>query len=339
MNRYLNYLSVFFIVLLVSCSKESSFEKGKIAQGSLQGAGGDCLTKNVVGTYAAGKSLMDSNYIEVDVDVTETGRFTIYSDTVNGYFFRGTGNFSAPGTYTVRIKGSGNPDAEGTDDFLMFFDSSFCNVSVTVGPNTGNTGNTGGSGGTTSGDYFPLTQNSFWSYDDGAGGDTTKVTVSGAAANGGKTYQRFITTYESGDPNDTAFYRKDNTGSYYTTIDTSFFFGLVTFAQPTLDVLFLKNSLTTGATWNSDFAAKAMGQNVTARFKFTCANANASVTANGVTYNNVYKITAISQLIGGGTTTDLLSLPDTYYAKGVGLIQSLDPLFGDDHVIRHYKVL
>jgi len=336
MSRYLGYLSVFFLVLLVSCSKESSFEKGKIAQGSLQGAGGDCLTKTVVGTYSAAKSLTDSNYIEVDVDVTETGRFTIYTDTVNGYFFRGTGNFSAPGTYTVRIKGIGKPEVEETDDFLVFFDSTFCNLSVTVGPNTGNTGGSGG--GTTSGDYFPLTQNSFWSYDDGAGSDTIKITVSGAAAKGGKTYQRFITTYESGPPNDTAFYRKDNTtGSYYNAIDTSIFSGALTFSQPVLDVLFLKNSLTNGATWNSDFAGKAQGQTATIRFKFTCTNANASVVANGVTYSNVYQISAVIQAGAFGSFTDISTPQDFYYAKGIGLIKSSDPLFGDQ-VIRYYKV-
>jgi hypothetical protein len=334
MGRYLSYVSVFFLFLLVSCSKESSFEQGKISHGSLQGAFGDCLTKNVIGNYSAGKSLNDSNYIEVEVDVTETGRYTIYTDTVNGYFFKGTGNFSTPGTYTIQMKGAGKPETEGTNDFIVFYDSTFCNLSVTVGSGS----SSGGGGGTTSGDYFPLSQNSFWSYDDGAGSDTIKIMVSGAAAKGGKTYQRFVTTYESGPPNDTAFYRKDNaTGFYYNAIDTSFFGGAITFTQPVLDVLFLKNSLTNNATWNSDFPGKVQGVSVTVRFKFTCANANASVTANGVTYNNVYKITSVIQAGSGVGFSDISPLPDMYYAKGIGLIQSSDQLFGDQ-VIRYYEV-
>jgi hypothetical protein len=410
----------------------------------LQGSFGDCLAKTVAGTYTATKSLTDSNYIDVTVDVAQAGHYTVYTDTINGYFFRATGTFTTTGANTVRVKGFGNPSLAGTNDFTVFYDSTFCAVSVVVLPTGGSSGgtavytlqpngtscmtatpagtftqgvaltsankvdiqvnvtNTGtwsittaavagfsfsgsgtftttgvqtitlnGSGtptasgaqsfpitagttscsftitvqagstggGTTSTDYFPVTQNSYWTYDDGTGGDTLKTIVSGTATVGGKSYQRFITTYESGPPNDTAFYRKDNTtGFYYMAIDTSLFNGLnLKFSQAILDVLFMKNTLTTNATWNADFNATISGLPLTVRFKFTCTNANASVIANGVTYNNVYQITATIQAGSAGMFNDISTPQDSYYAKGVGLIKVSDQFLGDQ-VIRYWKV-
>lgn len=142
MSRYLSIASVFFFLVIASCQKEQSFEQGKVSKGSLQGTFGDCLNKTVAGIYTATKALADSNYIDVDVDVTEAGRYTIYTDTVNGYYFRGTGNFTTIGSATVRMKGFGTPGTAGTDDFIVFFDSSFCNVSVTVISNSGSSGGT-----------------------------------------------------------------------------------------------------------------------------------------------------------------------------------------------------
>ncbi|MBO9681808.1 MAG: hypothetical protein J7502_03895 [Flavisolibacter sp.] len=142
MSRYLSFASVFLLLLMVSCQKEKSFEQGKASRGSLQGSFGDCLTKTINGTYTATKSLADTNYMEVEVDVTETGGYTIYTDTVNGYFFRATGTFSSVGSNTVRLKGFGTPGAAGNNDFIVFFDTTFCNVSVTVLPNTGSSGGT-----------------------------------------------------------------------------------------------------------------------------------------------------------------------------------------------------
>ncbi len=330
MSRCLSFTSILLLLVLFSCQKEKSFELGKPSKGSLKSASGDCLPKKVEGIYRAGKAPNDSNFIEVTVEVTETGRYDIQTDTVNGYYFKGSGNFAGTGAQSVRLKAFGIPGATGTDDFAVFFDSSLCFISVDV---------VSGDAGSATGDYFPLTQGSFWSYDDGAGSDTMKITVSGSESKIGKTYQRFVATYESGPPNDTLFYRKDNsTGSYYTYFNTSELIALgLSFSTPGLDVLFLKNSLTTGATWNSDFNTSLSGVPVTLRFKFTCQNANATVSANGKSFSNVYHIRMefmLGALIGGFTT---IESTDLYYAKGIGQIKISDQL-GDLEVIRHWKV-
>ena len=142
MSRYLSFISVSLILLIVSCQKEGSFEQGKTSKGSLQNSAGDCLSKKVAGTYTATKSLGDSNYIDVTVDVTGAGHYTVFTDTVNGYFFKGSGTFTTIGSNTVRLNGFGTPGSAGANDFTVFFDSSFCSVGVTVLPNSGSSGGT-----------------------------------------------------------------------------------------------------------------------------------------------------------------------------------------------------
>lgn len=442
MSRYLSFASIFVLLLIVSCQKEMSYEQGKPSKGSLQDSTGDCLSKTIGGTYTATKVLADSNFIDVEVNVSQPGSYTIYTDTVNGYYFRASGTFGKTGSNAVRMKGFGTPGVAGTDDFFIFYDGTFCDVSITVIANTGSSGGSAtyslqdttgnclgstpsgtftqgvaltssnkvdvqvnvtkvgtwsistssvagfsfsgsgtftttgvqtitltGSGtptasgaqtfpvtvgnsscgfdvtvaaGTTpppSGDYFPLTQNSYWTYDDGAGGDTLKTTVSGTATKGGKTYQSFVTVFQAGPPNETQYYRKDNTtGFYYSYIDTASLTGYgLKFAQAGYDILFLKNSLATNNTWNSDINATLAGAPVVVRLKFTCANSNASLTANGVNYTNVYQITAVAQLGIAGNFTDISIPKESYYAKGIGLIEVSDG-FSDDQVIRYYKV-
>lgn len=432
-------ISIFFF--FSSCQKEKSLEMGQVAQGSLQSDLGDCLPKKVSGAYVVSQSLTDSNYIDVTLDIAKPGRFTIITDTVNGYFFKSQGNFTTAGTNTVRLKGSGKPVTASDDVFTVSFDSSSCFVEINVmtagssggtavyslNSTTGNctsfnvagtytqgatlvaantvtlsvnvttpgswamstTSVTGflfsGSGtfssagvqtiilsgigipttvgdqifsvsaGTSScnfsvavvggsspppatGVYFPLTANSWWTYDDGAGSDSVKVVVNGTGTFLGNTYQRFITSDASG-PLDTSYYRKDNaSGAYYMYTDTSGFGAIgVNFTQAGIDVLFLKDALTTGAVFNSDHQAMLLGQPVTIRFNNTVVDANASITVNGKTFTNVYKIELKVQLGSGGVFQDISLAPlDYYYAKDIGLIKITDGTNSQD--IRYWKI-
>lgn len=126
------------LILLYSCQKEVSFENGEgiSSEGTLQSdVTGDCLPKEVAGTYEAGVALVaTSNTIEVQVNVLKTGPYLIYTDTVNGYYFRGTGSFSATGINTVTLQGNGTPLLEGINNFTVKYDSSECIIAVTVLP-------------------------------------------------------------------------------------------------------------------------------------------------------------------------------------------------------------
>jgi hypothetical protein len=115
-----------------SCQKEYSNEAVPPSRGSLQNDLGECLPKLVNGGYVVDQAFTDSNYIDVSLDIVQTGSFTIYTDTVNGYSFKAQGTFNNAGTNTVRLQGTGKPQVAGDDVFTVFFDSSFCTVQITV---------------------------------------------------------------------------------------------------------------------------------------------------------------------------------------------------------------
>lgn len=125
-------LGISFLLFLLSCQKEVSFEQGKTAKGSLLNDFGDCLPKVIKGVYIVNQPLTDSNYMDVSVNISQAGNYSISTDTVNGYSFKATGKFATIGAATVRLKGSGKPLAGGVDNFFVRFDSSFCNIPVTV---------------------------------------------------------------------------------------------------------------------------------------------------------------------------------------------------------------
>lgn len=124
-------------MFFTACQKEKSFETGTTpSAGFLQDdASGDCLPKTVNGIYVEGTALVaDSNYIDVQINVTKTGSYTVYTDTVNGVYFRTTGTFTSTGVNTVRLKGSGTPANDGISNFTVTYTTSACLVPVTILP-------------------------------------------------------------------------------------------------------------------------------------------------------------------------------------------------------------
>ena len=137
--KYILSLAVVSL-LLVACKKETSFEQGNstASVGSLSvDASGNCLGAVVSGTYYKDTAIKASNYVDISVKVDTIGTYTISSDTVNGYYFKATGSFSATGTQTVRLIGGGKPLATGTNIFTVTYHGTVCEFSVTVTAPTG----------------------------------------------------------------------------------------------------------------------------------------------------------------------------------------------------------
>jgi len=129
--------SALFLLLFSACQKEFSFETSSTpSSGSLQAeASGDCLPKTVEGIYEVGTVLdAATNYIDVQVNITEAGSYHIYSDTVNGIFFQAKGTFAIAGLNTVRLTGDGTPLSAGIHNFTITYDSSQCKVAVSTLP-------------------------------------------------------------------------------------------------------------------------------------------------------------------------------------------------------------
>src|SRR5215203_604324 len=136
MNKLFAVLIVSFTVLFFACQKEINPDiLGTTSDGSLQKDGGGlCLPKTINGTYVAGTALSSTNTMDVTVNVAAKGAYSIYTNTVNGYSFKSTGNFTSTGLQTVNLKGSGTPTSLGNNVFTVYFDSTQCDVTVTVLP-------------------------------------------------------------------------------------------------------------------------------------------------------------------------------------------------------------
>jgi hypothetical protein len=120
------------MIVLLGCQKEYSLELG-LSEGTLKmdGAGG-CLPSTINGIYKEDSVLNNTNYIDVQVNIVETGTYIIKSDTVNGFSFYGSGTLDNPGLNNVRLFAHGTPVDPGVNTFTIMYDSSSCFVDVTV---------------------------------------------------------------------------------------------------------------------------------------------------------------------------------------------------------------
>ncbi|MBK9571001.1 MAG: hypothetical protein IPO53_14540 [Chitinophagaceae bacterium] len=137
MKKQSIYFLAIAIIVVAGCQKELSIEGSSApAVGSLQDdVSGDCLPKTVNGVFVAGTALVPAtNTISVQVNVTKTGTYLVSTDTVNGYFFRTTGTFTTLGANNVILRSSGTPFAAGINNFVVSFDTTFCDIQVTVLP-------------------------------------------------------------------------------------------------------------------------------------------------------------------------------------------------------------
>lgn len=177
MKKHFIYWLAFGFLVIAGCQKELSFEGGDTPSvGTLQSdITGDCLPKTVNGTYVAATALVPAtNTISVQVDVIRTGLYTITTDTVNGYYFRVTGVFTALGINTVTLRSNGTPFAAGINNFVVSYNGVVCDIAVTVLP--------AGSGGPA---VFAFA---------GAGGGCTNAVVNGSySTNTGLTASNIVT--------------------------------------------------------------------------------------------------------------------------------------------------
>lgn len=116
----------------MSCQKELKFDSDGSSVGVFKkGAGGDCLPATVTGVFKADSTLNTTQYVDVQVEVSTPGTFSIKSDTVNGFSFSKTGTVVL-GLNTIRLYPSGKPLTIGTNTFTVKYGSSTCSFSITV---------------------------------------------------------------------------------------------------------------------------------------------------------------------------------------------------------------
>jgi hypothetical protein len=175
---------------------------------------------------------------------------------------------------------------------------------------------------TPTGDYFPTTANSNWSYEleGGAPDDTLYDRSTGTTKTFGlNTYTIFQS--DDGSDLDTGYYRKGN-GIYYEylTADQNPFEFIL--ANPgAFENIILKDNVAANSTWETTITGTSgAGQSVTCKIKSTLTEKAASVTVAGTTYLDVLKVKAEYQVTLLGTTQTITTL-ESWYGKGKGNIK------------------
>lgn len=297
-----------------NCTFSITYQAGSAAAtGTLGGTPGACTSATPSGTYTQGVVLNATNTISVQVTVTTPGAYNITTNTVNGVSFAKAGIFTGTGVQTIALTGSGTPTNSGIQNFTVSFSGTTCTFSLTF--NNGSVPNN---------DYFPLTANSFWTYDDTFAAPDTTYKVNGSQGIlAGNTY-RFM-YYGKGAINsntlDSTPYRKAGNDYFeYVNIDT--FSTIIFDVTQHAELNFLKENSTIGTTYvTPEYIGTENMLPVKLKYSFTITNTNTSLTVNGVNYTNVIQVDWKSIEDRGTGYADAI-LFQTFFAKGIGMIQN-----------------
>jgi hypothetical protein len=296
-----------------NCSFQLSVVQGTPATYTLAGAPNTCTGATVQGTYTLNSALTTSNTATIQVNVATAGTYSITTTAVNGISFTGTGNFAGTGLQAVVLTGIGTPTVAGDNVITVSAGGSSCTFTVTVTTASANP------------DLFPLTPNSWWSYDDVnhlfvTGDSLTRLNIN-AATILGNTY-RIFQNQNNTTPQDSSYFRKN--ANDYLEITSADFYSSVTFDTPIPgEINFLKEGLTANQTWTtSEFSGTVSGVATKIQYSFTCTAINTTATINGNSFTSVYKISWKPQVNsnGAGYVDDPLFTFESWYARGVGMI-------------------
>jgi hypothetical protein len=306
MKKYFYYIALLFVV--ASCSKEYSVENVtppvNIAAGTLLDTNGNCREILVSGNYKENVAIDYTNFIKAKINFTAIGSFTIYSDTVNGYWFVANGYAYTTGQKSITINGYGKPILPIDANFKLHFNNSTCfftvpnDAAVIVAPNI----NT---------DYFPTTTNSNWNYFNSFTNDTSLVQVLPIDITVvGNTYRQFklIASGQS----DTLIYRKDGAGNYYK-YD-------VIGSGPQTEFIFLKDYKSVGDTWDSPTVTGVIsGSPASVKYHYTLTAKNITATIGTNIFDSIINVQEETQYLVSGTFTTQSTFIYSY-AKKVGLV-------------------
>lgn len=95
------------------------------------GAPGACSAPSISGFYAASVAMGANNYVDLSVNVTNIGTYSVTTNSAGGINFFTSGTFSATGVQTIRLTAGGTPSAAGTYSYTP---SGGCSFSITVAP-------------------------------------------------------------------------------------------------------------------------------------------------------------------------------------------------------------
>lgn len=191
-------------------------------------------------------------------------------------------------------------------------------MAAVVGCSNNDSGTNNNGGGGNAADYMPSTSGSWWKYNTAS--DTARRSLGGSESYNGKTYQILIEDNSTG--RDTSFaFRTEGTILYTVVPKDSVSFQEVTFLNTTV-----------GSTWNYSFTLSIGFLDVTTQITGKTVAAGLTRKVNGKDYTDVLQIqnTVVSSF--GSSTTN------TYFAKGIGEIETVDPSGDKSETLTEYQI-
>ncbi len=114
------------------CSFSITVNSKQPANIILSGSPNDCSNPVHQGSFTQGVAATSSNKLTVNIDVIQKGDYSITTDTINGFYFSGTGTFASTGTQQVVLQAGGTPNASELSRFTVTAGASQCSFYVAV---------------------------------------------------------------------------------------------------------------------------------------------------------------------------------------------------------------
>jgi hypothetical protein len=280
---------------------------------TLQGAPDSCAPFSIAGNYIKDVSINSDDSVTVMLNVSVAGKYNIATDEVNGYMFYANGIVDS-GLQKITLKGIGAPLQVGTDIFTVTTGNSICHFSVKVKNFVTVSGT----------DYFPLTINSYWTYDDLMYiGDTIKREIKDTIRVNDTLYHTMHEYDRYGGDNVFNYARLNSSYIQYGHVDT-LTVALKYVPEIIGTIQFLKTGLSKGDSWMSEEYKGNMssGQPVYLQYNFYCIDDNTAITIKDNSFINVYHILLLPQVksLFGYPYNSTNEQIDLYYAKGIGIV-------------------
>lgn len=134
MKKILLYCFIFLTtgLLFTACQRELFFDTVNAKGALIKDANNNCAPFTVNGSYIRGIALDATNYIDVQINITQIGNYVIKTNTTNGYYFYDSSSVAILGLNTFRLKAIGTPLAANFDNFIVSFDGSTCSLTNIV---------------------------------------------------------------------------------------------------------------------------------------------------------------------------------------------------------------
>ncbi|AXY76007.1 hypothetical protein D3H65_19360 [Paraflavitalea soli] len=139
-------VTLFSLLVLISCQKDKSFESGNGGGAGSGGTsvftlvptGGNCSDAMTTGTFVVGTAVAATDFVIVTVDVSKAGTWSYNTGTVNGLSFSGSGTFAATGNQVITLQATGTPTTAENTTFPLNIGGVTCNFVIVVNPVGGN---------------------------------------------------------------------------------------------------------------------------------------------------------------------------------------------------------